>query len=175
MRKEAGCWRKEPGEGVDEEAGAGGRGRGLVGLGPTTGLDLDSASEGCSEQRSMAGGHGGCAERALGARDMQEPSQDAEPVHQGGIRWGPRVLATFPASPERWGWGTGPGIQRRLRSCGTLAVFSGFSSPFLGPLVPTSTGQKMNLYLLSEEIIDAYKGTLKKKSFRRKVPKCCKG
>ena len=132
-------------------------GQGLVGLGLITGLDLDSASEGrvlpqgCSEQRSMAGGHGGCAENGLwGHGTCREPSQDAEPVHQGEMVGSPRSLATFPASPERWGWGDrawDPAPAPQLRDPGCVLRF--LPHPFWA-LVPTSTGQKMNLYLLSE-------------------------
>lgn len=68
-----------------------------------------------------------------GAGHAGSSSQDAEPVHQGEAVGSPGHWPRFPASPERWGGGTGPGIQRRLRSCGTLAVFSGFFLTLSGP------------------------------------------
>lgn len=125
---------KEPGEEpwtrrLEREGG-----QGLVGLGPTTGLDLDSASEGCSEQRSMAGGHGGCAENGLWGRGTcREPSQDAEPVHQGEMVGVPRVTGHVSCISREMGvGGQGLGSSAGSAAAGPWLCSQVSPSPFLG-------------------------------------------
>ena len=115
-------------------------GQGLVGLGLITGLDLDSASEGrvlpqgCSEQRSMAGGHGGCAENGLwGHGTCREPSQDAEPVHQGEMVGVSQVTGHVSCISREMGvGGQGLGSSAGSPAAGPWRCSQVSPSPFLG-------------------------------------------
>ena len=134
------------------EGRAGARGPWGLWGGPELCLRGPCAAQGCSEQRSMAGRHSRCAENGLwGHGTHREPSQDAEPVHQGEmVGFPPGHWPHFLCLPRDRGWGDrawDPAPAPQLRDPGCVLRFP--PHPFWA-LVPTSTGQKMNLYLLSE-------------------------